>query len=130
MLKLILRSFRKSLLMKSAGKQALGGDITGAAVRIYAFMVEDAVFSQVIRAFAVDRLAIEEAILGLRMQFGHRLYQGHYVPVSAMLFVDTFAYSMRVRTGQVSNAEWLVNIGNYFESGARTFEPERAFHTR
>ena len=128
MLKNFLRSLKKSALMKSAGRQAQGGDLHGAAVRIHAFMLKDPIFRQILDASQADADAVETAMMSLRMQYGHKLYHGHYVPVSAMLSGATFAYSMRMLAGQVSNAQWLVEIGDYFESGAIVFEPEKRFH--
>jgi hypothetical protein len=128
MLKNFLRSLRKSALMKSAARQAQGGDLHGAAVRIYAFMLKDRVFTAILNAFSADLESIEGAMGDLRMHYGDRLYHGHYIPVSTMLLASTFAYTMRVPSGQVSYAGWLIEIGTYFESGAIRFEPEERFH--
>jgi hypothetical protein len=122
------RSAAKSRLMKSATAQVRSGGLDQAVSEIWSFMESDAVFANVIKHFSASKNDVADIITNLMFAGAGGTYRGHFVPVSAVLFPDTFAYCLRAQRGQVSKAEAAYQVMTYFESGAMVFAPERAFH--
>jgi hypothetical protein len=122
------KSAKKSSLLKSAAAQVQSGQIKEAISEILDFYQTDEAFMNILKYFDATQMDIENIIKGIMFSGAGGNTGGHYVPISAVLFHDTLAYSLRSERGQISKREAYLNIQEYFQSGAVVFQPEREFH--
>lgn len=121
------RARSKAKVMSAATALVESGDTDTAASKILSYLKTDSRFPQIIEHFSATQADISK-IIDLLALNGAGSHDGFFVPVSALLFPDTFAYCMRALRGQVSIAEAAYQLDSYFASNAAVFEPEQAFH--
>ncbi len=121
-------SFSKNKIIKSATEAATNGNINSSAEIIYDHISSNDQFYLVIKDFHIQLNDIKNLLVDMTFAgLGINLH-GHYVPVSALLFPDTLAYLMRIRSGQVDKAKAFNEILSYFKNNEIVFIPERRFH--
>ena len=88
------RSARKGRVIKSASARVEAFDQDGAVTEIWDFMQTDPVFVKIIEQFSATKEDVDHIISNLMLNGAGGTYHGFFVPVSAMLFYDTFAYCL------------------------------------
>ena len=122
------RSARKGRLIKSASARVKAGDLDGAVAEIWDFMETDPVVMRIITQFSASEEDVHAVISNLMLNGAGGTYHGFFVPVSAVLFYDTFAYCLRALRGEVTMAEAAYQVMDYFRSDSGVFAPEAVFH--
>ena len=122
------KSFSKSGLMKNAAQQVQSGDLASAVKSIYAYHKSDKEFMSIHEHFSSSEADIEKIIKAIMASGFGGTIRGHYVPVSAVLFHDTFAYMLRAQNGQVEKGKAYFQVQDYFATGEIIFKPEHEFH--
>ena len=114
--------------MKTAAKKVRSGDLTGAVNDIFSYHQNDAEFKNIYAHFSAKKSDIATIITGIMASGAGGEAGGHYIPVSTVLFRDTFAYMLRAQNGQVEKAKAYFLVNEYFRRGDIVFGPEREFH--
>lgn len=122
------RSIGKSRLMKRAARDFKSGRADVAIREILEYLSADPQFAHVVAHFSATREDIETIAWEFMAGGMGDTPNGHFVPVSALLFPDTLAYLLRAERGQVEKALARQQVYEYFLHDAIQFEPERQFH--
>ena len=127
-------TFEKSRFILYAIEQCRDGEAP--IDEIFEFIKESKQLAPVAESFELTREDLDDIIDGMVACDAAGSHNGHFSPISGVLFADTLAYLLRAVRGQIPKVGAYHKVDEYFRTGSLVFEPEvkirqqemKAFH--